>query len=435
MSGYIKQQKAERGDILVLDAGDVMEKGDLVAFRAKSTMMYEAMSDVGYDAIAPGNHDDVHGDAHLVECSTRAENAATLAINLLKTDGTLLFAPSKVFERNGLSIGVIGVFKPRDEGSLDLDATINAIAVEARRLESSTNLIIVVAHLGPKECKDIAEAVPEVDVFVSGHTHQALQRPLTTKEGGALIVQAGSYAEYVGRLELTVDDATGEILNTEGSLVAMDHATIPVDAAMQARFTQLEAELAPEASQHVVDLSETLGMMDLAYLGAEGIRVTAGVDIGFCHVSQIIRDILPAGAADINAVFRTGGQRGYDVVKAELSGREIELYIEGLANSDWGDTQWSGFQGRHDRKGREKVVTTNLERDRMYTVAMPLKEWESRFQRVVERLQSESERIRAIEPTVVDTSFTRGVVALLQNAADSPQVVARRITETSELAD
>ena len=115
VSGYIQQVKQSRDDVLVLDAGDVMEKGDLVAFRAKSTIMYKAISRIGYDAIAPGNHDDAYGDAHLQYCASLAPNTATLALNLMNDEGELLFAPSKIFERNGLKIGVIGVFKPRDE--------------------------------------------------------------------------------------------------------------------------------------------------------------------------------------------------------------------------------------------------------------------------------------------------------------------------------
>ena len=60
-----------------------------MAFRAKSTLMYEAISKAGYDAIAPGNHDDAYGDAHLVYCASLAPETAMLAINLTDAQGKL----------------------------------------------------------------------------------------------------------------------------------------------------------------------------------------------------------------------------------------------------------------------------------------------------------------------------------------------------------
>jgi 2',3'-cyclic-nucleotide 2'-phosphodiesterase (5'-nucleotidase family) len=437
VSGYIKSEKASRNDVLVLDAGDVMEKGDLVAYRAKSTILYEAISKIGYDAIAPGNHDDSYGDAHLVHCASLAPDTAMLAINLTDADGNLRFAPSKVFERNGLKVGVIGVFKPRDEDSLDLSATIAAISEEARRLEASTHLIVVVAHLGPKVCKAISEAAPEVDIFVSGHTHQALQRPLIAKATGALIVQAGSNAEYVGRLELSVDDVSGEILDVSGSLVPMDHKSTPHDGAMQVWFAERERELSPDADRVIVKLAETLGYMELAYLGAEGIRLTAEADIAFCHVSQIIRATLPPGVVDVNAIFRTGGQRGYDVIGAELTGREIEAYIEGLANSGWGNTQWSGFRGRFVREGRRKKFSSNLDPDQMYRIAMPLREWDTRLMRLFGRDADAviARRILSIQPERMATTFTKGVVALIEGNCRTPGAIAQSLQQASILSE
>ena len=65
VSGYIRSVKASRPDVLTLDAGDLMEKGDLVGFRTRSSITCEAMGRVGYDAFSPGNHDTAYGDEHL----------------------------------------------------------------------------------------------------------------------------------------------------------------------------------------------------------------------------------------------------------------------------------------------------------------------------------------------------------------------------------
>ena len=76
VAGYIKQVRRERRDVLLLDAGDVSEKGDMVADKTDSAIMYEAMGRIGYDAIAPGNHDLDHGVARVREWAAMAKGAA-----------------------------------------------------------------------------------------------------------------------------------------------------------------------------------------------------------------------------------------------------------------------------------------------------------------------------------------------------------------------
>ncbi len=419
VAGYIQSVRSRRADVLVLDAGDAMEKGDLVAFRTRSRLTCEAMGRVGYDAFAPGNHDTAYGDEHIESCAALAPNMAVLAVNLLKADGTARFPASKVFTRSGLKVGVIGVFKPRDELSLDLEETAERVATEARRLEGDVHLIVVVAHLGSRDCARLSRAARTVDVFVSAHTHEALHRPQIVPETGAIVVQAGAYAEYVGRLELRVDTETEEILGYDGTLVPMDHSVTPRDEEMQAWVAKVEQEVAPGASRRVATTERALSYLEIAWLGAEGLRSAAGVDVGFCHASQIVRATLPLGDVDVNAIFRTGGQRAHDVVEVTLSGAEIRAYVEGLANSRWGETQWSGFRGRYVRDGGRVRLESSLDPLRSYRVAMPEKEWDTRFLRYF-RQSGDVEgvdvgRVLGLRPPRIPTSFTEGVVALLES--------------------
>lgn len=415
VAGYLARARSERADAILLDAGDVMEKGDLVAFDTKSVILYEAMREMGYDAGTPGNHDDAYGDAHLVDCAKIA-NLPLLAVNMLKPDGSLLFPASRIIERNGLKIGVIGVFKPREQLSLDFDKTAAALNAEAQRLEPEADLIIAVVHMGSNDCEALASTAPSVDVFVSGHTHEALLRPMIARASKAIIVQAGCYSEYVGRLDLVVDDETEEILSYAGELVEMNHDVIAPDAEMAAWIVEREREASPHAAERVATLDAPLGFKELAYLGAEGIRRATGTDIGFCHMSQIIRDRLPAGPADVNSIFRTGGQRGSRVVKTTLTGAEIAAYVEFQANDNSGDTNWSGFTGSYVSGEGTTVFKSNLKSEREYSVAMPALEWRTRYLRYLEQIK----RTQTRNPEVTDVSYTDAVVALIRAESDTP---------------
>lgn len=410
VSGYIKKIKSERNDVLVLDAGDVMEKGDMVAYRTQSTMMYEAIGEIGYDAITPGNHDDAYGLDHLQACAALAPKTAMLCINMVRPGGELLFPASKVFDVDGVRVGVIGATRAGGDHSLSDDETGERIANEATRLSKVADLVIVTTHMGVGDCMRLAEQAPDVDVFVSGHTHTALMKPSIYEPTGALIVQAGSYAEYVGRLELTVDLDEKRIVEADGSLVPMDHAIVPCDEAMLARAKKKEQEIAPEATKKLLTTTDTIGMLDLSFLGAEALRQAAGADIGFCHTGQVLRDILPAGEVDINALFRTGGQRGADVVLMQLTGSTITAYLQGLARTDWGQTRWSGFRGGSKRVNGAREMQTDLATDKVYSVVMTLKEWDTRFARWAERHNNLESR----STPAPDLSFTDAIVTYIR---------------------
>src|SRR5688500_16283043 len=119
VSGYVKQVRAQRSDVLLVDAGDVAEKGDLVAFKTHSEMTYEALRRIGYDGVTIGNHE--HDEAGLA--GLRRYEAALgqrlLSLNLLEADGMPAFEPSRVINVNGVRVGLIGLIVPRQERCLN----------------------------------------------------------------------------------------------------------------------------------------------------------------------------------------------------------------------------------------------------------------------------------------------------------------------------
>jgi 2',3'-cyclic-nucleotide 2'-phosphodiesterase (5'-nucleotidase family) len=293
---------------------------------------------------------------------------------------------------------------------------------------------VAVCHESVKKCAEWSRAAPEVNVFVSGHSHQALAVPEVVPETGAIIVQAGSYARWVGRLELEVDTVTRKVVRHEGRLVPMRHAEVPVDAEMLAWVQAKERELAPEASEFVFDNTAQIDGFTVARLAAEAMRGAAGADIGFCHPYQIIRDILPAGRVDVNAIFKTGGHRAHANVLVELTGAEVEAYVNALQFVQREPPEWAGFRARIEpvTTGGE-YYRTDLEPTRRYRVVMAKLEWETRFLRLAEKIR-EREPANPLaacraEPTPAPVSFTDAMCAYLRRAVTEGAVVQGRAEE------
>lgn len=439
VAGYVAEVRAEREDVLLLDAGDAAEKGDLVAFLTDSELTFEAMGRIGYDAIAVGNHEHNLGLNQL-----RRFDALTgyrlLALNLVGADGLPVFAPSRVFERGGHRIAVIGMALPRPHDTLDFEASGRALGAHAAMLreQASADLVIVVAHVGTSDASRWSRAAPEVDVFVTGHTHETLETPMRVPDTGALLVQAGANARKVGRLELALH--RGErprVVSAE--IVRLEHRRFAPDEALLAWITAREQALAPEAGEVVARLQAPLGWFAIARLSAAAIRAHAGADIGLYHPTHVVRNPLLPGPVTVNELFRAASDRGHPLVEVELTGAEIEAYLLGLARRDprrWGETQWSGFRIERGEAGH---LTTDLQAGRRYQVVMPQREWEKRFMRLVEQLEGPERAgplaARTFEARPAEFSSVQALAQFLAALPDGVEQALERLASAQGDAD
>lgn len=444
VSGYIKGVKSSRPDVLLLDAGDVMEKGDMVAFKTESRITFEAMGCIGYDACAVGNHDYDWGPDHVRHCEELANGMTMLSINWIKEDGSREFPASKVFDVDGVKVGVIGVLVPQDKNCLDFEQTASAIKVEAERLEPDCHLIVALCHLGLKDCIEFSEIAPNVDIFVSGHTHVAFFQPRRAEEEeGPLIVQAGSYARYVGNLEIEMDLATEEILDHTYELVEMAHDKIPCDTALLETIEKKEQEVCPEATRVVGRSEIPLSYGQAGWLAAASLRDYADADIGFCQPSKIIRSGIAPGEVDVNALFLTGGERGHKLVSTEAKGSDIESYVSGLLTTDWGETTWSGFRAKKvDPETGGTAYQTDLDPEKTYRVVLPYMEWDQRFTRWFDRRgerrakEGEDPGIPELSSKPCEFSFIDAVMAYAEKLTKEGNTIdegVRSIVEASKL--
>ncbi|MCP4642477.1 MAG: bifunctional metallophosphatase/5'-nucleotidase [bacterium] len=377
VAGYIRAVKTERADTLVLDGGDVMGKGDMFVYRDKGESIYRALGHIGYDALAPGNHDvDAFGVERLAECAGFAGDTAMVCVNLFKEDGASWFEPYRVFDVDGVKVGVLGITQPRSVGSLSVEESAKAIAEYVAVIEAEVHLTVVVCHLSSRDCRKVSLIAPNVDVFVGGHSHELLRKPIIVEQTGAVIVMAGDFAEHVGRLELEIDLDTEEVLRVSGQLVAMPHDATPCDTELLAQLRARERAICPDATEVVGATTAPMGRNAIGWLAAAALRRKGTADIGFCHSATILKNSLPVGDLDVNALFRTGGRRGQTVARTKLTGAQVETYLSGLVQRKWGLTAFDGFAVTAGDAG---TLKTTLEPDTVYTVVLPLQEWNVRL--------------------------------------------------------
>ncbi|MBS0519237.1 MAG: thiosulfohydrolase SoxB [Proteobacteria bacterium] len=204
--------RAERpGKVLLLDGGDSWQ-GSYTALQNKGADMVRLMNALKVDAMTA--HWEFTYGAERVQALIKQLEFPFLAGNVKDaTWGDPVFKPSAVFERGGVRVGVIGqafpytpIANPRymiPDWSFGIEEEKLAAHVAALRADG-VDLVVLLSHNGFDVDRKLAGRVKGIDVILTGHTHDALPRPV--KVGDTLLVAAGSHGKFLARLDLEVRD-------------------------------------------------------------------------------------------------------------------------------------------------------------------------------------------------------------------------------------
>jgi len=219
LSSLIESARKDGYPTLLLDAGDGWQdfRNPIYAVWGGKAMM-AWMNHLGYDAMALGNHELYWGERRL-NALVEGADFPILCANLDPVMGWASpFVGSKIIERGGLRILLVGLitdeyFPYGDYPWLDYVALEVALREEIAGLEGSVDLIVVVVHLPVLEAARIAAVLPDVDVFATGHSHEETPDPVVV--GDTLIVQSGAFGHYLGRLLVDVGDGRARLIENE----------------------------------------------------------------------------------------------------------------------------------------------------------------------------------------------------------------------------
>lgn len=242
----IRDLRARARNPIVLSGGDQFQ-GSLFYRTYKGRLAARAMTLIGYDATAIGNHDFDDGPPVLARF-IRAVRFPVIATNIdgsRDPDLKRLIRGYAVRLVGGQRIGIVG-FTTEDTPELSKTGKLVRFARAEEALKPAVaalramgiDKIVAVSHAGFHRDKQVAAAVDGIDVIVGGHTNTILGDGLKGSEGpypvvirspaGApvLIVQAFAYSRYVGRLEVAFD-AKGVARTWSGGLEPVGFEVTP----------------------------------------------------------------------------------------------------------------------------------------------------------------------------------------------------------------
>ncbi|MDH4198559.1 MAG: bifunctional metallophosphatase/5'-nucleotidase, partial [Candidatus Aminicenantes bacterium] len=385
----VRRVRAERRNpILVLDAGDFL-MGSLFHLRAREEAFELRLLDkIGYDAVGLGNHEFDLKPAGLARILAAGapppgERPVLLLANAIfspesdQDDGleTLfrqgVVKPFTVLDCEGLRVGLFGLMG-REAAEVAPFATPVSFAdpvatarevVRTLREEERADLIVCLSHGGlwaktsKSEDEILARKVAGLDVIVSGHTHTALDRPITV--GGTLVVQAGENGKRVGVLDILHEEGRTRLARYEA--VAVDDS-LPSDPEVTGMVEGFIASVNRHVlAEHRLEFSQAVAETDFDVTAAEaecglGNMVTDAMRwaVDGCDADPaarvalaveslgLIRDPVVRGVTgrvavcDLFDAFPLGigldDTPGYPLVSVYLTGAEVKKSLEVLTS-------------------------------------------------------------------------------------------------------
>ena len=275
-AAVIEEERSKVENTIVVDAGDAFQ-GLPISNSTKGEDRANIMNQVGYDAMAVGNHEFDFGMDQAIKYKETL-NFPLLSANTY-VNGARVFEASTIVDKTTTVVGdefvVIGVTTPETaikthpkniEGVTFADpiTEVNKVIdeVEARALADNRvyNNYIILAHLGvdattPVEWRGstLAEALSQNSklagkrvIVIDGHSHTVQS---ATYGDNVTYNQTGSYLNNIGKVTLKSEQLLGE-----ASLIsAADTASVTPDALITELVNEIKVKYEAENAQVVIE--------------------------------------------------------------------------------------------------------------------------------------------------------------------------------------
>lgn len=336
---------------LLLDAGDTLH-GLPFATLKKGEDIVSLMKLAGYDAMTPGNHDFNYGYERLLELADIAADGYNgfpiISANTMKENESLLDS-NIIKEVEGIKIGIFGLStpetayktNPNNVIGITFDNPIESAKKQVKELkEKGADIIVALSHIGIDESSEVvstmvAEQVDGIDIIIDGHSHSELSEGITT-ENGTLIASTGEYENNLGKVVLTIDRNSKNIVNKESSLISKSEtADIEADKAVTNKIKEIDAEqneyLSKVIGNSKVYLEGTREFSrtqetNLGNLITDAMLYETGADIAITNGGGI-RDSIDEGEITKGEIVKVLPFGNYIVTKA-LTGAQIKEILE-----------------------------------------------------------------------------------------------------------
>ena len=344
----IKKLRSENPNTFVVSAGDNIGASPIISSRFHDEPTIKVLNMIGFNFSAVGNHELDNGlnelmriqnggcyptDDCLGNSSFEGASFQYLAANIVnETTNATIFPAYKIACVKGVPIGFIGVAlkdtpsivtpsKVKGLKFLDEAETINKYTKKLKHMGVKT--IVVIIHDGGYQdglyneslnlsgpIVDVVKATdPEVDAFITGHTHQAYNAVID----GRIVTQAGATGNLLTDIDLEISKKTRDVVKEKSRNIIVSR-DVPED---------------PEVSVLITEYKDLVAALANRVIGNITSNITAAMsDSGESALGDVLADAQlyatsgPEDGGAVVAFANPGGMRA-DLIYNQQSASEL----------------------------------------------------------------------------------------------------------------
>lgn len=328
LSALKKELQQTHEHVSVVSSGDFIQ-GSNIGMVSKGSYTVDMMNLVGYEALTIGNHE---FDFHLSRLDELVAmmNTKPVCCNFKKiSDDSTYFEPYKIVDYGDTKIAYVGIITPTtlgagsptqfkdDKGNFiytfchdSFHETVQSTVDNA--ISAGADYVIALTHVGDHEpvynIVDMIEATKGIDVVLDAHAHNVIEgRTVKAADGNdVLLTSTGSNFEHIGKLTITPEGITAELIKTE--------TLQNTDPTIDAYITKINEEFS-ELGKRKIAVSE----VDLITHDKDGNRLVRKAET---NLGDLIADaFLDYSGADL--VFFNGGGIRAEIKKGDITFNDL----------------------------------------------------------------------------------------------------------------
>jgi 2',3'-cyclic-nucleotide 2'-phosphodiesterase (5'-nucleotidase family) len=332
-------------DVIVACSGDIFSGNPVVDYYAeKGYPIIDIMNQVGFDITAFGNHEFDYGQNVLTDRINQSDFEWVCANVNMENTGipqpyeykTLIVGDLKVtflglLETNGKPDATIPSTHPLRVQGISFERPENVLSqyINIKEQENS-DVYIALTHIGHDGYNGVlgdfqlAQDYPFFDLIIGGHSSELIDATVN----GIPIYQAGKYLDYLGKIELYVEDKS--VKNYDFELIDLN------------TYQDFDTELQTDIDEYNENmdglLNEVIGTSmtfhDRTQIGCfytDALRERLDVDVTFQNFGGI-RSGLVDGEITVREIYEIDPFNNGAMIY-QMSVAEIEDFLKGMQNS------------------------------------------------------------------------------------------------------
>ncbi|MEA3450939.1 MAG: bifunctional UDP-sugar hydrolase/5'-nucleotidase [Bacteroidota bacterium] len=360
----VNQYEQKYENVFLFSAGDLFTGNPIVdKYKDPGFPMVDLMNRIGYDISCIGNHEFDLGQERLNKRIAQAD-FPFISLNI-NSENAIFNQPNaykKLSTKSGITIGVLGLIQLEANGypatnRLKLgDIIFYDPFVQVKKYttyEDSSDVFILLTHLGIKGDEQIANENTCFDVIIGGHSHTYLQGGKTVNN--TFIVQAGSKLRAIGVLTIKMYD--GKIVSKIDTLI--DTKSI--------KNTDKEIKKVVDSYNNNPFFNEVIGITkndisgsdELGAMMTDAMRDVLNCDIAFQNIGGIRVDEFKKGNITKKMIYQLSPFGNVFIVyKLRINQiKKLIKYAYYLENSNELQVSGMNIQLKINKKGKLKKIS------------------------------------------------------------------------------